>query len=70
MRKKVLIVQSIHESGIRLLKKEVEVILARDPSVETVCKEIKGVHAVIVRTAPFTRATERIRLCVYPGPLY
>ena len=55
MRKKVLIVQSIHESGIRLLKKEVEVILARDPSVETVCKEIKGIHAVIVRTAPFSR---------------
>jgi len=55
MRKKVLIVQPIHESGIRLLKKEVEVILARDPSVETVCKEIKGIHAVIVRTAPFSR---------------
>ncbi len=55
MRKKVLIVQPIHESGIRLLEKEVEVILARDPSVETVCKEIKGIHAVIVRTAPFTR---------------
>jgi D-3-phosphoglycerate dehydrogenase len=55
MRKKVLVVQPIHESGIRLLKKEVEVILARDPSVETVRKEIKGIHAVIVRTAPFTR---------------
>lgn len=55
MRKKVLIVQPIHESGIRLLKREVEVILARDPSVETVCKEIKGIHAVIVRTAPFSR---------------
>jgi D-3-phosphoglycerate dehydrogenase len=55
MRKKVLIVQPIHESGIRLLKREVEVILARDPSVETVCKEVKGIHAVIVRTAPFSR---------------
>jgi len=55
MRKKVLIVQPIHESGIRLLKKEVEVILAPDSSVETVCKEIKGIHGVIVRTAPFTR---------------
>jgi len=55
MRKKVLIVQPIHESGIKLLRKEVEVILARDPSVETVCKEIKGIHGVIVRTAPFTR---------------
>jgi len=55
MRKKVLIVQPIHESGIRLLKKEVEVILAPNSSVETVCKEIKGIHGVIVRTAPFTR---------------
>jgi len=55
MRKKVLIVQPIHESGIRLLKKEVEVILAPDSSVETVCKEIKGIHGVIVRTAPFSR---------------
>ncbi len=55
MRKKVLIVQPIHESGIRLLKKEVEVILAPDSSVKTVCKEIKGIHAVIVRTAPFSR---------------
>lgn len=54
-RKKVLIVQPIHESGIKLLKKEVDVILAPDPSVETVCKEIKGIHGVIVRTAPFTR---------------
>ncbi len=55
MRKKVLIVQPIHQSGIKLLKKEVEVILASDSSVETVRKEIKGIHAVIVRTAPFTR---------------
>lgn len=55
MRKKVLIVQPIHESGIRLLKKEVEVILASDSSLKTVCKEIKGIHAVIVRTAPFSR---------------
>ncbi len=55
MRKKVLIVQPIHESGIKLLKKEVDVILARDPSVDTVCKEIKGIHGVIVRTAPFSR---------------
>ncbi len=55
MKKKVLIVQPIHESGIRLLEKEVDVMLASDFSVETVCKEIKGIHGVIVRTAPFTR---------------
>ncbi len=55
MRKKVLIVQPIHESGIKILKKEVEVVFASDFSVETLCREIKGIHGVIVRTAPFPR---------------
>ena len=55
MRKKVLIVQPIHKSGVELLEKEVDVVLASNPSVETVCREIKGVQGVIVRTAPFTR---------------
>jgi len=55
MRKRVLIVEPIHKSGVELLKKEVDVIPASDPSVETVCKEIRGIDGVIVRTAPFTR---------------
>ena len=55
MRKKVLIVQPIHKSGVELLEREVEVVMASDPSVETVRREIKGVHGAIVRTAPFTR---------------
>lgn len=55
MRKKVLIIQPIHQSGVELLKKEVEVVLASNPSMETVCKEIKGINGAIVRTAPFTR---------------
>ncbi len=55
MRKRALIVQPIHQSGIELLEKEVEVVLASNPSVKRVCKEIKGIHGVIVRTAPFTR---------------
>lgn len=55
MRKKVLIVEPIHESGVELLKKEVDVVFASDPSVETVCKDIGGIDGVIVRTAPFTR---------------
>ena len=55
MRKRVLIVQPIHESGIKLLKKEVEVVFASDSSVETVSREIKGIHGVIVRTTPFPR---------------
>lgn len=55
MRKKVLIVQPIHESGVRILEELFEVKVAPDPSVETVKREIKGVEGVVVRTAPFTR---------------
>lgn len=55
MKKKVLIVQPIHKSGVELLEKEVDVVFAPDPSVKTVCIKIRGVHGVIVRTAPFTR---------------
>jgi len=51
----VLIVQPIHKSGVELLEKEVEVVFASDSSAETVCREIKGIDGVIVRTAPFTR---------------
>ncbi len=54
MTKRVLIVQPIHQSGVDLLREEVEVRQASDPSEDTVCREIKGVHGVIVRTAPFT----------------
>lgn len=56
MRKRVLIVQPIHRSGVEVLEPHFEVRVARDPSVDTVIKEIKGVHGVIVRTAPFPRA--------------
>jgi len=55
MKKKVLIIQPIHKSGVELLEKEVDVVFAPDPSVKTVCSKIRGVHGVIVRTAPFTR---------------
>ncbi|OIQ07702.1 hydroxypyruvate reductase [Moorella thermoacetica] len=55
MKKKVLIVQPIHESGLRVFGEEFDVRVASDPSVETVKKEIKGVEGVVVRTAPFTR---------------
>ncbi len=56
MRKRVLIVQPIHKSGVEVLEPHFEVKVASDPSVDTVIKEIKGAHGVIVRTAPFTRA--------------
>lgn len=55
MKKKILIVQPIHESGVRVFDERFEVRVASDPSVATVSREIKGVEGVIVRTAPFPR---------------
>ncbi|MCR4425239.1 MAG: hydroxyacid dehydrogenase [Firmicutes bacterium] len=55
MRKRVLIVQPIHESGVAVLADAFDVRVASDPSVETVKKEIAGAEGAIVRTAPFTR---------------
>ncbi len=55
MKKKVLIVQPIHESGVQVFDDRFDVRVASDPSVATVIREIKGVEGVVVRTAPFTR---------------
>lgn len=55
MRQKILIVQAIHERGVRVFDERFEVRVASDPSVATVIKEIRGVAGVIVRMAPFTR---------------
>jgi D-3-phosphoglycerate dehydrogenase len=55
MKKKILIVQPIHERGVQVFDERFEVRVASDPSVATVIKEIKGVEGVIVRTAPFTK---------------
>ncbi|MBU2055986.1 MAG: hydroxyacid dehydrogenase [Proteobacteria bacterium] len=55
MKKKILIDQPIHESGVRVFDDRFEVRVASDPSVATVSKEIKGVEGVVVRMAPFTR---------------
>lgn len=55
MKKKILIVQPIHESGVRVFDDRFDVRVASDPSVATVIKEIKGVEGVVVRMAPFTR---------------
>ncbi len=55
MKKKILIVQPIHERGVRVFDERFEVMVASDPSVATVIKEITGVEGVVVRTAPFTR---------------
>lgn len=53
--KKVLVVQPIHESGLKLLQEHFEVKVASDPSAATLIREMAGVEGVVVRTAPFTR---------------
>jgi D-3-phosphoglycerate dehydrogenase / 2-oxoglutarate reductase len=55
MKKKILIVQPIHERGVQVFDDRFEVRVASDPSVATVIKEIKGVEGVVVRTAPFPK---------------
>ena len=55
MKKKILIVQPIHERGVQVFDDRFEVRTATDPSVATVIREIAGVEGVIVRTAPFPR---------------
>ena len=55
MKKKILIVQPIHERGVQVFDDRFEVRVASDPSAATVIKEIKGVEGVVVRTAPFPR---------------
>jgi len=55
MKQKILIVQPIHEQGVRVFDERFEVRVASDLSVATVIREIGGVSGVVVRTAPFTR---------------
>jgi len=55
MKKKILIVQPIHQRGMQVFDESYDVRVASDPSAATVIKEIKGVEGVVVRMAPFTR---------------
>lgn len=55
MKKKILIVQAIHQRGMQVFDESFDVRVASDPSEATVIKEIKGVEGVVVRMAPFTR---------------
>jgi D-3-phosphoglycerate dehydrogenase len=55
MKKKILIVQPIHQRGMQVFDESFDVRVASDPSAATVIKEIKGVEGVVVRMAPFTR---------------
>ncbi|HOJ87999.1 MAG TPA: hydroxyacid dehydrogenase [Pseudothermotoga sp.] len=51
---KVMIIQPIHESGIKMLEQAgFEVVQASDPDPEVVAQEIVDVDGVIVRTSPF-----------------
>lgn len=49
--KKVLVVQDIHEEGIKLLEKEVKVVMASNINKETLIKESKDCDGILVRTA-------------------
>ncbi|HYF79366.1 MAG TPA: hydroxyacid dehydrogenase [Symbiobacteriaceae bacterium] len=55
MKHMVLVVQPIHESGMKVFDDRFDVKVATNPSVATVIQEIQGVEGVVVRTAPFTR---------------
>ncbi|MBW2488611.1 MAG: hydroxyacid dehydrogenase [Deltaproteobacteria bacterium] len=48
---KVLLSETIHESGIRLLESEAEVIVCPEPTEEAIGSLIKGVDGLIIRTA-------------------
>ncbi len=53
--KKVLITQPIHEEAVRLLEGRADIVVAPDPSEETVASLAGDVHGIVVRTT--TRIT-------------
>lgn len=55
MRKKVLLIQPIHEAGFRILQERFEVQVASDPSEETVVREVGEASGLIFRQYPVTR---------------
>ncbi len=52
---KVLMLQAIHEDGIKLFDDRFELIVAKDPSPAAVLKELDGVQGIIVRVAGCSR---------------
>ena len=48
---KVLLSEAIHESGVRLLKNEAEIIVCPEPTEETIGSLISDVDGLIIRTA-------------------
>lgn len=55
MKKKVLLIQPIHEAGVRILESRFEVRVASDPSEATVVREVCDASALIFRQYPVTR---------------
>lgn len=55
MKKKVLLMQPIHEAGFRLLQDRFDVVTASDPSEDTVAREVLGASALVFRQYPVTR---------------
>ena len=53
--KKVLVVDPIHEEGIKLLKKEVEVVIANKSSLETLLEQVRNVDGIIVRSTNISK---------------
>lgn len=54
MRKKVLLVHPIHQAGIDLLNKEVDLVWAKAANPEQLKKEVADVHGIILRLSPLT----------------
>jgi D-3-phosphoglycerate dehydrogenase / 2-oxoglutarate reductase len=71
MKKKVLLIQPIHESGMAVFGDQFDVRVAPDPSAAMVIREIRGVEGVIVRLSPFTReiieAADTLKVIARPG---
>lgn len=55
MKKKVLMLQPIHQVGFDTFDERFEVLVASNPAAPAVFPELKGVEGIIVRVAPLTR---------------
>jgi D-3-phosphoglycerate dehydrogenase len=57
-RRKVLLLQSIHDAGLALLQErnDVEIAIASAISEDTLIREVRDAHAIIARATPVTRA--------------
>jgi len=58
MKRKVLLLQPIHEAGLALLRErdDVEIVIAGATSGETLLEETRDAHAIIARATPVSRA--------------